>query len=118
MLSVTTPELLLSGNYTEEGIALLSSIYMIFYAGGQLVNGFLGDMLSPKVMILGGIGLGGAAMILFPFLPYQALRVICFALLGFGLSEDAIHSPNESYGLAQFDKGLQTIPLFYKHFSK
>ena len=86
MLSVTTPELLLSGNYTEEGVALLSSIYMIFYAGGQLVNGFLGDMLSPKVMILGGIGLGGAAMILFPFLPYQALRVICFATLGFGLS--------------------------------
>ena len=39
-------------------------------------------------------------------------------LLGFGLSEDAIHSPNESYGLAQFDKGLQTIPLFYKHFAK
>ena len=30
MLSVTTPELLLSGKYTEEGVALLSSIYMIF----------------------------------------------------------------------------------------
>lgn len=39
-------------------------------------------------------------------------------LIGFGLSEDAIHSPNESFGLAQFDKGLQTIPLFYKHFAK
>ena len=39
-------------------------------------------------------------------------------LIGFGLSEDAIHSPNESYGLEQFDKGLQTIPLFYKYFAK
>ena len=39
-------------------------------------------------------------------------------LIGFGLSEDAIHSPNESFGLAQFDKGLHTIPLFYKHFAK
>ena len=39
-------------------------------------------------------------------------------LLGFGLAEDAIHSPNESYGLEQFEKGLQTIPLFYKHFAK
>lgn len=86
MLSVTTPELLESGRYTADGVALLSSVYMIFYAGGQLVNGFLGDMLSPKLMILGGIGLGGASMIIFPFLPFQALRVICFALLGFGLS--------------------------------
>ena len=56
MLSVTTPELLQSGKFTEESVALLSSIYMVFYAGGQLVNGFLGDMLSPKLMILGGIG--------------------------------------------------------------
>ena len=86
MLSVATPELLLGDVFTKESVAVLSSTYMVFYAGGQLVNGFLGDMLSPKVMILGGIGLGGASMILFPFLPYHALRVICFALLGFGLS--------------------------------
>ena len=39
-------------------------------------------------------------------------------LLGFGLAEDAIHSPNESYGLEQFEKGLQTIPLFYKYFAQ
>ncbi len=86
MLSVTTPELLLDGSFTADSIGFLSSVYMVFYAGGQLVNGFLGDMLSPKLMILGGIGLGGAAMVVFPFLPYQWLRVICFAILGFGLS--------------------------------
>ena len=39
-------------------------------------------------------------------------------LLGFGLTEDAIHSPNESFGLEQFDKGLETIPLFYKYFAE
>lgn len=38
-------------------------------------------------------------------------------LLGFGLSKDAIHSPNESYGLDQFELGLKTIPLFYKYFA-
>ena len=29
-----------------------------------------------------------------------------------GLAEDAIHSPNERYGLEQFDRGVETIPLF------
>lgn len=28
-----------------------------------------------------------------------------------------IHSPNESYGLEQFDRGVETIPLFYKYFA-
>jgi acetylornithine deacetylase/succinyl-diaminopimelate desuccinylase-like protein len=39
-------------------------------------------------------------------------------LLGFGLKEDAIHSPNESYGLFNFYKGIETIILFYKHFAR
>ena len=38
-------------------------------------------------------------------------------LMGFGRSKDAIHSPNESYGLDQFDLGLKSIPLFYKYFA-
>ncbi len=39
-------------------------------------------------------------------------------LMGFGLSCDAIHSPNESYGVDQFYKGIETIPLFYKYFAE
>lgn len=39
-------------------------------------------------------------------------------LLGFGLAQDAIHSPNESFGLDQFSLGLATIPLFYKYFAE
>ena len=39
-------------------------------------------------------------------------------LIGFGLAEDAIHSHNESYGIAQFRKGMETIPLFYKYFAE
>lgn len=49
---------------------------------------------------------------------FEAILGIKSLLLGFGLSEDAIHSPNESFGLEQFRKGLATIPLFYKYFAQ
>ena len=39
-------------------------------------------------------------------------------LMGFGLDSDAIHSPNEHYGLFNFFKGIETIPLFFKYFSE
>ena len=38
-------------------------------------------------------------------------------LFGFGLDSDALHSPNEHYGLFNFYKGIETIPLFYSNFT-
>lgn len=38
-------------------------------------------------------------------------------LMGFGLDSDALHSPNEHYGLFNYYMGIETIPLFYKHFA-
>lgn len=38
-------------------------------------------------------------------------------LMGFGLDSDAIHSPNEHFGVFNFLKGIETIPHFYKHFT-
>ena len=38
-------------------------------------------------------------------------------LMGFGLDSDAIHSPNEHFGVFNYMKGIETIPLFYKHFA-
>ena len=37
-------------------------------------------------------------------------------LMGFGLDSDAIHSPNEHYGLFNFFRGIETIPKFYEHY--
>ena len=39
-------------------------------------------------------------------------------LLGFGLDSDAIHSPNESYGLFNYYKGIETICMFHQFYRK
>lgn len=39
-------------------------------------------------------------------------------LMGFGLDSDAIHSPNEHYGVFNYLKGIETIPLFHKYFTE
>jgi acetylornithine deacetylase/succinyl-diaminopimelate desuccinylase-like protein len=36
--------------------------------------------------------------------------------MGFGLDSDAIHSPNEHYGLFNYFKGIETIPHFFAKF--
>jgi acetylornithine deacetylase/succinyl-diaminopimelate desuccinylase-like protein len=38
-------------------------------------------------------------------------------LFGFGLDSDALHSPNEHYGIFNYLKGIETIPLFYKNYA-
>ncbi|MGB4655900.1 MAG: dipeptidase [Bacteroidales bacterium] len=38
-------------------------------------------------------------------------------LMGFGLDTDALHSPNENFQLACFDKGIETIAWFYKYYA-
>ncbi len=37
-------------------------------------------------------------------------------LMGFGLDSDAIHSPNEHFGIWNYLKGIETIPYFYQNF--
>ena len=39
-------------------------------------------------------------------------------LMGFGLDSDAIHSPNEHFGVFNYLKGIETIPIFFSEFSK
>jgi acetylornithine deacetylase/succinyl-diaminopimelate desuccinylase-like protein len=39
-------------------------------------------------------------------------------LMGFGLDSDAIHSPNEHFGVWNYLKGIETIPQFYHYFTE
>lgn len=39
-------------------------------------------------------------------------------LMGFGLDSDAIHSPNEHFGVWNYLKGIETIPYFFEYFAE
>ena len=58
---------------------------------------------------------GGSIPIISGFEKILGLKSI---LMGFGLDRDAIHSPNENYGLDNFYRGIETIVLFYKYFAQ
>jgi len=58
---------------------------------------------------------GGSIPIVALFESVLGLKTV---LMGFGLDSDAIHSPNEKYGLENYYKGIETIPYFYKYFAE
>ena len=58
---------------------------------------------------------GGSIPIVSLFEKYLQSKTV---LMGFGLNSDAIHSPNEHFGVWNYLKGIETIPYFYKHFTK
>lgn len=58
---------------------------------------------------------GGSIPIISTFEKVLGIKSI---LMGFGLDSDAIHSPNESYPLYNFFKGIETIPLFYDFYAE
>jgi acetylornithine deacetylase/succinyl-diaminopimelate desuccinylase-like protein len=49
---------------------------------------------------------------------FEAELSIKTVLMGFGLDSDALHSPNEKFDIFNYYKGIETIPLFYKHYAE
>jgi acetylornithine deacetylase/succinyl-diaminopimelate desuccinylase-like protein len=43
---------------------------------------------------------------------------IKIVFMGFGLDRDNLHSPNEKFNIANFYKGIETIPYFHKYFTE
>ena len=56
---------------------------------------------------------GGSIPIIALFERVLGLKTV---MMGFGLDSDAIHSPNEHYGLFNYFKGIETIPYFFQNF--
>lgn len=58
---------------------------------------------------------GGSIPIVALFESVLGLKTV---LMGFGLDSDAIHSPNEKYGVENYMKGIETIPYFHKYYAE
>lgn len=58
---------------------------------------------------------GGGSIPIVPL--FEKVLGVKSVLMGFGLDTDAIHSPNEHFGLFNFYKGIETIPLFYSNYA-
>jgi len=85
-LSAATPKMLEAG-YSYEYIGSVSSLFFVFYAIGQLINGIIGDKIKAKWMISGGLLFAAISNALFPYLGnYPTLAMIIYAFSGFFLS--------------------------------
>lgn len=86
ILSAVTPQMIELG-FTESYIGKISSLYFVFYAVGQLINGIIGDKVKATWMMTLGLGLAGFTTLIFPLVINDVLgATIVYALTGFFLS--------------------------------
>ncbi len=86
VLSVATPAMIKEDFFTKEYIGLLSSVYFIFYAAGQLINGFIGDRVRPKFLLAIGLETSCLSLLIVPIIENKAIHFAGFAIMGFALS--------------------------------
>ena len=90
ILGAVTPQMQDGGIFTKEYIAEASSLYFIFYAVGQLINGAIGDKIKAKYMMCIGLFMAGVTNLLFSLLANTTQAAgtaqVVYALTGFFLS--------------------------------
>ncbi len=87
LLSAVSPQMIDSGVFTTEYIGSASSLYFVFYAVGQLINGAIGDKIKARYMLSFGLIFAGVCSIVFPHLAVNPTgALIVYALTGFFLS--------------------------------
>lgn len=96
-------------SYLHGGPAYVSPVESIEYKAAALAIRDIFDKSPIPVRS------GGSIPIVSTFEKVLGIKSI---LLGFGLDTDAIHSPNENFPLVNFYKGIETIPLFFSHYSR
>lgn len=87
ILGAVSPQIEALGVFTKESIGMLSSIYFIAYACGQLINGMIGDRINAKYMMSLGLILAGVSNFLLPVFSASTMAVyVAYGATGFFLS--------------------------------
>ena len=86
ILSIVSPEMVEGAGVSVEFIGTLSTANMLFYAGGQLINGIIGDKVKAKYLVSGGIFLSGLCNALMGVVHVPIVMLAAYSLSGFFLS--------------------------------
>ena len=86
VLSVVAPQLVSSSSIDEVFIGTLSTVNMWTYAGGQLINGIIGDKIKAKYLVSLGLVLSGIANACMGLFDSKIVMLIAYGFVGFFLS--------------------------------
>lgn len=85
-LSMASPGLIVSGLMDAARIGLLGSVFSVVYAAGRLVNGWLSDRVSPRLMICSGLVLVSVSNLCIGFFPPFAGIALLWAVNAYAQS--------------------------------
>ncbi len=106
-LSIAPSSVTVKAEFLHGGEAYISPLHTAEYNAASLA---VEETFNKKPV---PVRSGGSIPIVSTFEKVLGVKSI---LLGFGLESDAIHSPNENYPVSNFLKGIETIPLFFRHY--
>lgn len=69
--------------YTEAALGVVTAISFVTYGAGQLISGFMGDRIQPKVLLVSGLLLSCVMNFLIPFMPSTSAMCVLWGINGF-----------------------------------
>lgn len=85
-LTVASPIMREQQIMTASQIGIMGGVFFLCYSAGQLLNGYLGDILPPKKMVMTGLLLTAVSNLGIGFLPGTAAIILLWGINGFAQS--------------------------------
>jgi len=79
-------EMVRAEGFLKSDVSLAVTASFITYGAGQLVSGYMGDRINPKLLMLGGLLLTALMNLCIPFCPTPGMMVGIWAVNGFAQS--------------------------------